>query len=279
MKYFFWGYWRHLKYNTMSSTRHFIQFEGNHDCDYYKMIEDEVYFRSLEECVGRGVSNFRVHGKHTSIFHAGRIPNEYYCLPSQAMKLRSGKKINYIGESFFWFDAKDFVKNFDGSANGCCFHLKKAIWFYENYYYLMSTSYELANFYDTSRAKIKEFLGQLERSVKGVYMEREFTTEAGRDGELLYNVDFSKEMPARDIQGKYVFCNCRYVCLENGKAIEQEGHHADEFLPKLRKLTKMYSKPHRIVTESQAYKIVDKKINDDCRGLIFSYLSAQDLQA
>lgn len=262
----------------MSSTRYFIQLEDNDDYDYYKRIEDEDYFRPIE-CIGsRDVSNFRVHGKHVSTFHAGRLPNEYYCLPSHAMKLRSGKKLNYIGENFFWFDAKNLVDNFDGSANGRCFHLKKAIWFYENYYYLMSTSYDLANFYDMATAKIKEFLGELERSVKGIYKERNFTTETDRDGELLYNVDLSEDMPARDTEGKYVFCNCRYVCVENGKAIEQEGHHADEFLPKLRKLAKMYSKPHRIVTESQAYKIVDKKINDDCRSLIFSFLSAGDIK-
>lgn len=263
----------------MSSTRHFIQLEDNDDYDYYKRIEDEDYFRPIE-CIGsRDVSNFRVHGKHVSTFHTGRLPNEYYCLPSQAMKLRSGKKLNYIGVNYFWFDAKNLVDYFDGSENGRCFHLKKAIWFYENYYYLISTSYDLAKFYDTATAKIKEFLARLEESVKGIYMERNFTTETDRDGELLYNVDFSEDMPARDTEGKYVFCNCRYVCVENGKAIEQEGHHADEFLPKLRKLAKMYSKPHRIVTESQAYKIVDKKINDDCRGLIFSFLSAKDFKA
>jgi len=263
----------------MSSTRYFIQLEDNDDYDYYKKVEDEVYFRPIDRCIGPDVRNFRAHGKYASTLHAGRIPNEYYCHSGEAMKLRSGKKINYINRSFFWRDAVDLVSRFDGSVNGCCLHMKKAIWFYENYYYLISTTYALVKVYDTARAKIKEFLGDLEKSVKSIYMERNFTTETDRDGEVLYNIDYTQPLPERDTQGKYVFCNCRYVVVENGKATEQEGHHTDEFLPKLRRLEKMYSKPHRIATESQAYKIVDRRINDDCRGLIFSYLSAEDFQA
>lgn len=263
----------------MSSTRHFIQLEDNEDYDYYKRIEDEDYFRPMERLAKwRQLSNFRVHGKYTSNFRSGRLPNEYYCHANEGMKLRSGKTLNCLRGSFFMEDAKDTVENFNGSESWRCFHLKKVIWLYENYYYLVSTSYEFAMFYDMALKKINEFVSVLERSVKGVYKERSFTTETDRDGELLYNVDFSEDMPARDTEGKYVFCNCRYVYVENGKAIDQQGHHADEFLPKLRKLAKMYSKPHRIVTESQAYKIVDKKINDDCRGLIFSFLSAQDIK-
>lgn len=264
----------------MSSTRYFIRPDNDDDYDYYKMIEDESYFRPLECLAKRQVSNFRIHGKYVSNFHSGRLPNEYYCLADEGMKLRSGKTLNYVRENFFWGEAQDLLQNFDGSIYGRCFHVKKAMCFYENYYYLLSTCYQFAKVYDMSLVKLKEFVNRLETSAKGVYKERALT-ETMREGEMICEVDYSEPMPRRDTEeeGKYVFCNCRYVVVENGKATDQEGHHADEYLPKLRKLVKMYSRPHRIVTDSVAYKMVDRRVNDDCRGLIFSYLKAEDFQA
>lgn len=266
--------------NTMSSTRIFINYEDNEDYDYYKRIEDEVYFTPINNKNLKRIGDFRVHGKYTSTFHAGRIPNEYYCLADQAMTLRSGRKLNHVKNNFFWTDAIDLSQKFDGSVNWRCYHLKKAIWFYENYYHLLSSCYHLVKVYDISVIKVKEFLEKLDTSVKGVYKERKFTT-VERDGEIFYEIDNSEPMPVRDTEGegKYTFCKCRYTAIEGDKAIDQEGHHVDEFLPKLRKLMKMYSKPHRIVTDSSAFKFVNRRINDDCRALVFSFLEAQDVKA
>lgn len=262
----------------MSSTRYCIRPENDDDYNYYKMIEDDLYFRPLECFSKRQIGNFRVHGKYVSNFHSGRLPNEYYCFTNEAMKLRSGKTLNYVQKNFFWEDAHDLLDNFDGTARGRCFHAKKAIWFYENYYHLLSTCYQLRNLYDMSLQKLKEFVADMERSVKGVYLERALTEKTMDDGEMVCEVDYSEPMPVRDTEGKYVFCNCRYVAVENGKAIDQEGHHADEFLPQLRKLLKMYQKPHRIIKESAAYKVMDRRLNDDCMGTVLSFIKAGDLK-
>lgn len=133
--------------------------------------------------------------------------------------------------------------------------------------------------YDVTRSKIKEFIKQLENSVPGVYQNVNFEKLTDRDGDWYYELGPST-MPRRDTDGKYVFCNCHYTVIKNEEvAIEREGHHRDEFLPILRKLDKMYSKPHRIVKNSRAFKAVNQRINDDCRRLIFDFLTTEDIKA
>lgn len=262
----------------MSTTRIFIRPDNDEDYEYFKKIEDQDYFRPISEAPKNVRGNFRVHGKYVSTFHPGRkIPNEYYCLASEAMTLRSGRLLNYVNEGFCMTDLRDCAANFDGTPEWRCLSLKKLIWGYENYYHILSTCYQLVKVYDISAAKIKEFLTQLEKSVKPVYKERPFTV-VNNDGEDVYYVDHTEPIPERDTEGKYVFCNCRYTVVEGDKATDCWGHHLDEFLPKLRKLNKMYSKPHRIITDSEAFKIVNRKINDDCRRLVFGFLKGGDIK-
>lgn len=263
----------------MSSTRIFIRPDNDDDYNYFKKIEDQEYFRPLSTLKHERVGNFRVHGKYVSTFHPGRkIPNEYYCLGNEAMTLRSGRKLNYMNEGFCTADLRDCAENFIGTPEWRCLSLKKVIWCYENYYHILSTCYQFAKVYDVCAVKIKEFLAQLKTSVKPVYKERPFTV-VNEDGEDVYYVDHTESMPERDTtEGKYVFCNCRYTIVEEGKATDCWGHHLDDILPKLRKLNKMYSKPHRIITDSVAFKIVNRKINDDCRRQIFGFLKADDIK-
>jgi len=262
----------------MSSTRIFIRPDNDDDYNYYKKIEDEDYFRPIATLKHERVGNFRIHGKYVSTFHPGkRIPNEYYCLASEAMTLRSGKKLNYLAEGFCTTDLRDIADTFNGTPEWRCLSVKKLIWGYENYYHVLSTCYQLSKVYDICGVKIKEFITELEKSVKGVYKERSFR-KGEEDGEDVYYVDHTEPMPERDTTGKYVFCNCRYTVVEGDKATECLGHHLDEMLPQLRKLNKMYSKPHRVITDSEAYKHVNQKINDDCRRLVFSFIKAEDIK-
>jgi len=275
---------------TMSSTHNndytFIYCESEDYYDrrmneYYNKIEDQDHFpRPFHPRPSFG--NFRVHGKYVSNFHPGRrFPNEYYCPASEAMTLRSGKKLNYMKEGLFWHDANDLTRSFSGTPEGRCLSTKKMMWFWESYHHLLSTCYEFTNIYDVARAKIKEFILQLERSVPGVYQNVKFEKKTGIDSEhWYYELDNSVPMPSRDTDGKYVFCNCRYIVIKNDEvATECEGHHREKFLPMLRKLDKMYSKPHRIVKNSRAFKAVNQRINDDCRNLIFSFLTNEDIKA
>jgi len=267
----------------MSSTHNndytFIYYENDQDYDYYKKIEDQDHFRPRPSFKNFG--NFRVHGKYVSNFHPGRrFPNEYYCPASEAMTLRSGKKLNYMKEGFFWHDANELMRSFSGMPYRRCLSCKEMMWFWESYHHLLSTCYEFTAMYDVARAKIKEFIRDLERSVPGVYQNVKFEKKTDSDGDWYYELDNSAPMPRRDTDGKYVFCNCRYTVIKNEEvAIEREGHHRDEFLPMLRKLDKMYSKPHRIIKNSRAFKAINRRINDDCRDLIFSFLKAEDVKA
>lgn len=121
----------------MSSTRNndiFIYYEDDgENYDYYRKIENTDYFRPRPSFKKFG--KFRVHGKYVSASHPGsKIPNEYYCKPHEAMTLRSGKKLNYIQENFFWHDAYDIVRIFDGRPERRCLSTKELIWFWESYY-------------------------------------------------------------------------------------------------------------------------------------------------
>lgn len=248
------------------------------DYDYYNKIEDQDHFRPRPTFKNFG--NFRVHGKYVSNFHPGRrFPNEYYCPASEAMTLRSGKKLNYMKEGFFWHDANDIVESFSGMSYRRCLSVKEMMWFWESYHHLISTCYEFTKMYDVARAKIKEFIRDIERSVPGVYQNVKFEKKTDSDGDW-YNELEPSTMPRRDTDGKFVFCNCHYTVIKNEEvAIEREGHHREEFLPMLRKLEKMYSKPHRIVKNSRAFKAVNQRINDDCRNLIFNFLTTEDIKA
>jgi hypothetical protein len=265
--------------NVMSTTRIFIRPENEDDYNYFRMIENEDYFQPISALKHDRVGNFRFHGKYVSTFHPGRrFPNEYYCKIEEAMVLRSGRKLNYFWNTSCAQDLQDISENFDGTPEWRCLSLKKLIWGYENYYHILSTSYHLAPLYDISRVKIKEFIRELQRSVKAVYKERSYKV-VNEDGEDVYHLDYTEPIPDRgDTAGKYVFCNCRYTIVDGDKAVDQCGHHLDEFLTKLRKLDKMYSKPHRIIKDSQAFKFVNRRINDDCRRLVFSFLKAEDIK-
>lgn len=257
----------------MSSTRFFLNFEDHEYYDYYKMIEDDDYFRPLKR-----TGNFRVHGKYVSTFHSGRKPNEYYCNTDEAMVLRSGKKLNYIQNTIFYANLSESTYNFIGNVESRCLSVKKIMWNFENYYELFTTCYHIANLYDIAKSKINDILYHLEKSVKGVYMERTFRKVISEeDGGNIYYVDSVEPMPSRD-RFKYIFCKCHYTAIDGDKAIEQKGHHADEFLPEMRKLKKMYSKTHRVMTDSEVFKIVSQMSNDDCRDIIFSFLKAEDIK-
>lgn len=271
----------------MSSTRIFIHPGNEDDYNYFKKIEDEDYFRPIASLKHDRVGNFRVHGKYISTFHPGRrFPNEYYCKADEAMVLRSGRKLNYFSNTSCFEDLNDVSWTFNGTPEWRCLSLKKLIWGYENYYHILSTCYHLAPLYDISRLKIKEFIRELEKSVKAVYKERSYRV-VDEDGEDVYYIDHTDPMPDREGgdsskttggEGKYTFCNCRYIVVDGGRAVDQWGHHLDELLPKLKKLDKMFSKPHRMVKDSQAFKIVNRRINDDCRRLVFSFLKAEDIK-
>lgn len=263
----------------MSSTRIFIQPENDDDYNYFKKIEDEDYFRPIASLKHDRVGNFRVHGKYISTFHPGRrFPNEYYCKAEEAMVLRSGRKLNYFSNTSCFEDLNDVSGTFDGTPERRCLSVKKLIWGYENYYHILSTSYHLAPLYDISRLKIKEFIRELEKSVKAVYKERSYRVANDDDG-VVYHIDYTEPMPERDTGvGNYTFCNCRYTFVDGGRAFDQWGHHLDELLPKLKKLDKIFSKPHRIIKDSDVFNFINKKINDDCRRLIFSFLKADDIK-
>lgn len=263
----------------MSATRNndiFIYYDDDEKYDYYYKIEDLEYFRPKPSFKNFG--NFRVHGKYVSNFHPGKIPNEYYCQASEAMTLRSGRKLNYMREGVFWKEANKMIRSFDCTPDGRCLSVKEMIWFWESYYHLLSNSYDLPKLYDTARDKIKQFIKTLETSAPGVYHKVKFEKKTDSQGHY-YEVDHSIPMPRRDTDGKYVFCNCCYTVIKDGKtAIIQEGHHVDEFLPKLRKLMRMYSKPHRIVKDSLAFKAITRRINEDCRQMVFDFISTEDIK-
>jgi len=265
---------------TMSSTRTFIYEDDDDKYDYYKMIENDSYFQPIQNF--RKLGKFNVHGKYASTFHPGKLPNEYYCNDKEAMKLRSGRKLNYISTSCFMQDSTEVIRSFNTrTTKGNCLNYKKFIWFLENYHYISSTCYELAELYDVLRHKIRECLCHLEKSKKGIYMKRDFTTKQEEDGDIYYLIDTSEPMPERDTEKKpdtIVFCKCHYTEIIGNKAIEKEGHHTDEFIPKLRNLLKMYSKLHRKTTDSQIFNFISRRLNDDCGRLIFSFTRAQDIK-
>ena len=261
----------------MSSTRIFIRPDNDDEYYYFMMIEDDHYFRPLSTFKHERVGNFRVHGKYVSTFHPGRIPNEYYCNIDGAMTLRSGRKLNYSAKTSCFAHLSECSTSFNGTPKWRCLSLKKVIWGYENYYHILSTCYQFTQLYDMSRSKIKEFIAQLEKSVGAVYKERDFEV-VNEDGEDIYKIDHTEPMPERDTEGKYTFCNCRYTVVEGDRAIDKWGHHLDELLPRLKKLDKMYSKPHRVIKDSDAFKFVNKRINDDCRNVVFSFIKAQDIK-
>lgn len=262
----------------MSSTRVnniIVNSDPYYEVDYHRCTEEEIPPIQSYKLFG----NFRIHGKYVSTFHpGGRLPNEYYCKASDAMSLRSGKKLNYVQETYFWHDAQDLLFNFSGNKEYRCLSMKKVIWFLENYYYLLWSSYDLAKLYDVGKSKIKEFIGVLERSVPGIYRRLNYDTKFV-EGNEHYVVEYKEAMSARFTEGKYVFCHCHYTVINvNEKvAIEKEGRHCDEYLPKLKKLMKMYSKHHRIVIESDVFKFMNRRLNEDCRRLIFEFVSAQDI--
>jgi hypothetical protein len=262
----------------MSTTRIFIRPDNDDDYDYFRTIEDKDYFRPIAELKHERLGNFRVHGKYVSTFHPGRrFPNEYYCNTDEAMVLRSGRKLNHASKSSCFADLSDISTSFNGTPDGRCLGLKKVIWGYENYYHILSTCYQFTQLYDMSRSKIKEFIAHLEKSVKAVYKKRTYKVVVGEDGEEIYEIDHTEPIPDRET-GNYTFCNCRYTVIEGDKAIDQWGHHLDELLPRLKKLDKMYSKPHRVIKDSDAFKFVNRRINDDCRNIVFSFLKAQDIK-
>lgn len=249
--------------------------------DYYKMIEDPAYFcdRSLLKDFGA----FRMHGKYASTFHPGRkLPNEYYCPPSEGMTLRSGKKLNCISGSFLYNHGMDLTQNWYRQFNNPeerCFQVKKAIWFWENYYHVLSQNYTMDGLYSMSLTKINEFISQIEKSSPAVYMERNFEIYTDEDGYDCYNVDFLAPMPERPpSETGYVFCNCNYTVIKNGqRAIDQCGHHMDEFLLKLKDLKKKYSRPHRkTINEKMKARrsliLLGNKTIEDCAREIFSFL-------
>lgn len=269
----------------MSSTHTadiFIHYENDDDntYEYYKQIENAAYFLPIQSI--RNFGNFRIHGKYVSTFQSGRkFPNEYYCQPKEAMILRSGRKLNYINENFLWQDVNKIIQEFDGTPDARCLSIKKVIWLYENYHYLLSTCYEVINLYEMTMTKIKEFIYDLERSVPGVYQNIKFEKKTNPSTEeIYYELDHSVPMSRRDTDGKFVFCKCRYTVIKNEKtAIEREGHHVEEFLPQLKKLSTLYSRPHRIIIDSEAFKLVGQKTNDDCRRLVFSFLKYDHIKS
>lgn len=262
---------------TMLSTRTFICYEDNDEYDYYKTIENDSYFQPIQNF--RKLGKFNVHGKYASTFHPGKLPNEYYCSNKEAMELRSGRKLNYISNSCFFQDSTEVIQSFNTRLT--CLNLKKFIWFLENYHYISSTCYELIALYDVLRRKIREFLCHLEKSKKGIYMKRDFTTKQEEDGEIYYLIDTSEPMQERDTEQKpdtIVFCKCHYTEIIGNKAIEKDGHHTEEFIPKLRNLLKMYSKLHRKTTDSQTFNFVNRRLNEDCGRLIFTFIENQDIK-
>lgn len=282
LKYFSRNSVKYLKQLTMSSTRIFTRPDSNeYDDNYYHKIEDTSYF--ITRPAFKNFGNFRVHGKYASTFHPERrIPNEYYCMTSAAMTLRSGKKLNYIQKTPFWHDTDEVTRSFGGKhTDRRCLSVKEMIWLWESYYHIISNCYELTKLYEVARFKIKEFISGLERSIPGIYQKINFEKKVDDNtGEEYYELDNNAPpMPRRNTDGKYVFCTCCYTVIKDGNmAIEQEGHHVDEFLPKLRKLDRMYSKPHRIIMDSDVFKFVNRKINDDCRRVVFSFLKSDDIQ-
>lgn len=260
-------------YQAKTNKDFFIQAANDEDYEYYKQIEDDEYFRSLDN-----QKRYRVHGKYVSTFHPGKRPNEYYCFYKEAMTLRSGKMLNYINKyNCFWNDLMEFNRIWDGTKKYRCFSVKNLIWLLENYYHVITTSHSLITFYDTIQAKLKEFIKQIELSSPAIYKKRAFRTIIDNDGEVTYIIDNKSAMPERE-KREYTFCSCHYTVVKRGKnAIEQEGHHQDEYIEKLKNLLELYSRPHNCVTMTEAFKIVNAKINNDCSRMIFSYLSAGDI--
>ena len=255
---------------TMSSTRNndndiniFIDYEDGENYDYYKHIEDDMPSFHAHKKFG----NFRIHGKNVSAFHSGKIPNEYYCNRDEAMTLRSGKKLNYVKGSYFWWDAQDLFNEWDGIERRCS-SIKNYIWFLENYYYLISTAYSQVDLYEVIANKLKDFIGKINDSPPAVYKKRTFEK---KEDSPIYMINNDEPMATRKLDG-YVFCNCHYTTIKDKFAIEQCGHHQDEYLPKLTKLLAKYSRPHRRTTDAEAFNIVTSQTNSDCAGLIFSFI-------
>lgn len=247
-----------------------------YEYDYYERIEDANYF--CERSLLKDYGNFRVHGKHVSTFHPGRkVPSEYYCPASEGMTLRSGRKLNCMKNSALYSDAVDLTANWNAAKNPAerCFQVKKAIWFWENYYHILSQSYTLDSLYNMSLCKIKEFIAEIEKSSPAVYMERNFEIYTDDDGVDHYDVDFLVPMPQRPpSETGYVFCNCNYTVVKNGqRAIDQWGHHMDEFLLRLKVLLKKYSRPNRKTIDARrSLRIVGNLANEDCARVIFGFL-------
>ena len=257
---------------TMSSTHNndnnektFVYYEDGENYEYYKHIEAAMPSFHTHKNFG----NFRIHGKYVSAFHPGKIPNEYYCKRDEAMTLRSGKKLNYVTESYFWWDAQDLFNEWDGIERRCS-SIKNCGWFLENYYYLISTAYSQVDLYEMIANKLKDFIGKIESSPPAVYKKRNFEKKEDLHGPI-YMINHDEPMPTRKLDG-YVFCNCHYTTIKGNTAIEQCGHHQDEFLPKLKRLLVKYSRPHRRTTDAEAFNIVTSRTNSDCAGLIFSFI-------
>lgn len=264
---------------TMSSTHNndnnnnektFICYDDDQDYDYYKHIETDMPSFHVHKQFG----NFRIHGKNASTFHSGKIPNEYYCKPEEAMTLRSGKKLNFVKESYFWWDAQDLFNEWDGIERRCS-SIKNYIWFIENYYYLISTAYSQVGLYEMIASKLKDFIGKIKDSPPAVYKKRNFEKKEDSHGPI-YMINHDDPMPTRKLDG-YVFCNCHYTTIKDQTAIEQCGHHQDEYLPKLKTLMAKYSRPHRRTTDAEAFNIVNSRTNGDCADLIFSFIRPMDV--
>ena len=250
----------------MSSTRSDILMnhydnEDSTDYEYYKNMEQA--FQINIKTLGR----FGTNGKYASSFHAGRIPNEYYCQPVDAMTLRSGKKLNYITDSYLGRDVSDLFNKWNGEIDGRCYSMKKFIWFCENYYYIISSAHNLHSLYKTVTLKINEFIQMIDNSPPAIYKERNFEIVDGT-----YIITHQEDMPTRQ-SSNYIFCACHYTVVKNGKkAIEQKGHHQDQYLPRLKTLLAKYSRPHRSSTETETFKLVSDRTNSDCAELIFSFI-------
>jgi len=243
--------------------------------DYYMSIEDkDSYFQPINK---KNTDRFRVHGKYTSTSHIGNTPTEFYCDMKDAMTLRSGKKINYLGESLMYREASEVLSTWNGDVNNRCLSTKKIIWFLENYHHIISTSYEWINFYKIAYIKICEITKEIKKSTQPIYINRKLAPAFDENG-VKYNVicpnENTEENDKMRRRGKNttIFCNCHYIVTKNGKAIEQRGHHQDEYMRKLKKLKNMYSAPHRETINSTTFKFVNNKTNMDCSSIIFSFL-------
>ena len=257
--------------NNDNNDNIFICYDNGENYDYYKHIEADVPSFHMHKKFG----NFRIHGKNASTFHSGKIPNEYYCKREEAMTLRSGKKLNYVRESYFWWDAQDLFNEWEDGIERRCSSIKKYILFIENYYYLISTAYSQVDLYEMIANKLKDFIGKIESSPPAVYKKRNFEKKEDLHGPI-YMINHDEPMPTRKLDG-YVFCNCHYTVIKDKFAIEQCGTHQDEYLHKLNTLLVKYSRPHRRTTDAETFNIVTSRTNGDCAGLIFSFIRPMDV--